>query len=71
MPSPDPFLKLADAILAELKASPTPLKSDEIAAELRRVGWGYPRTNAINKVLTQHLRGQVERDAAARWRALP
>src|SRR6187402_1976693 len=52
MPSDDSFLRLADAVFAVLKESP-PLKAKEIAAHLRRSGWGYPRANVINKVLTQ------------------
>ncbi len=69
LPSYDPFLGLAEAVLAVLKVSP-PLKSKEIAAHLRRSGWGRPRTNVINKVLTQYLEGRVQRDGAQRWRPI-
>jgi hypothetical protein len=54
-------------VFAILKVSPQPLKSKDIAAQLRRSGWGYPRTNVINKVLTQYLEGRVQRDEAERW----
>jgi len=53
----DSLSNLAAAI-AEVLASSGPLKPKEIAQRLRQKGWGYSKTNAINKALHPARRRQ-------------
>ena len=65
---PNPYFRLAEAVAEVLERS-GPLNAREIARELRRVRWGYPQPNLINKVLAgEHLRHRVELVEGRVWR---
>ena len=62
----DSFQKLATAVveILEQHGSATP---KEIKKYLQQNGWGDPPMNAINKVLTQYLLGQVKLVDNKKW----
>jgi predicted protein tyrosine phosphatase len=62
----DTFLTLSQTVFEVLQQY-GPAKPKELKKYLQQSGWGNPPINAINKVLTQHLWGQVILIEDGRW----